>query len=173
MSFKNLKNTRSLSLITAIAMMAIMLLPAVTAALPAQFTADRATATLVSVAPKVIGKGQTLTVNLWVVPAPSGPTYYAQDIEGYHNVTCTITSPDGHSDTFMPLDQSFKDSGHPDLLGETEAVGTLYFYYVPTQVGTDHISASFPGETRYLAGGPTGGENASVYYKPSSSKSLA
>ena len=109
-----------------------------------------------------------MTVNLWVVPAPSGPTYYAQDIEGYHNVTCTITSPDGHSDTFMPLDQSFKDSGHPDLLGETEAVGTLYFYYVPTQVGTYHITAAYPGEVR-----TTPGVEGSVYYKSSSGKTIS
>src|SRR3990172_12051831 len=109
MHIKNLRNSRSLSVISVLALMALMMI-AVLPAVNAIFidTAPRKTTAYISVAPKVIGKGQQLTVNAWVWPAPSGPSYYAQDLTNiyFENFTVTFTRPDGSKDTFMPQNPS-------------------------------------------------------------------
>src|SRR4030066_2005025 len=66
-------------------------------------TERRKTTTTLVLTPEVIGKGQTLTVNCWVWPPPSGPSYYAQaPFLYFDNYTFTFTRPDGSKDTFMP-----------------------------------------------------------------------
>src|SRR3990170_8927331 len=56
-----------------------------------------------SVAPKLIGVGQTLTCNLWVFPLPTKYNY-ASAYNGYYGITVTFVKPDGTKDTFMPTD---------------------------------------------------------------------
>ena len=172
MSIKYLRNSRGLSLITVIAMMALMLtaiLPAVTAQLIS--TDPRKTTAYISVSPKVIGKGQQMTVNCWVWPAPSGPSFYAQNLEViyYENFTVSFTRPDGTKDTFMPINPSFEQTlGHGNAVpGKTEAVGTTYFYYKPEQVGTWHVSFSYPGKTFFTPFGTPG-----VFYEDATSQTI-
>src|SRR4030065_1782483 len=102
------------------------------AAVNAVAVPNRKTAAYISVAPKLIGLGQELTVNIWVYPAPAGPTFYGQTIPraGFEDLTVTFTRPDGSKDTFMPTDPSVGEHGL------TDAVGSLYFFYKPNQVGT-------------------------------------
>ena len=56
-----------------------------------------------SVAPKLIGVGQTLTVNLWVYPLPTTDAYQPY-FQGFSGLTVTFVKPDGTKDTFMPTD---------------------------------------------------------------------
>jgi hypothetical protein len=103
-------------------------------------TQPRQTAAYLSVAPKLVGVGQTMTVNLWVFPPPD---YYSLSpiLGGFRDITVTFTRPDGTKDSFMPLDGSAGDQLEP---GQTEQVGTLYFYYTPNQAGTWTVQFSMP-----------------------------
>src|SRR4030067_2697682 len=137
---------------------------------------DRATLAYISVNPTLIGVGQPLTVNMWVYPSPSGPNFEigaaitgysdpTHQFQGIHfnNLTATFTRPDGSKDTFMPLDGSADALGL--IAGMTEEVGTMWFIYTLQQTGTWSVSFSFPGQTyTYL--------NLSVYYKPSTSRTI-
>src|SRR4030067_2990829 len=118
-----MKNTKKQTLV-AIALVSMLIVSSgvmalsVNAAVP-----DRDCQAYISVAPKVIGVGQTLTVNSWIWPSPSGPTFYARFPDPatgiyveYRNVTVTFTRPDGSKDTFMPT--------HPAMAGGTPG-GTL------------------------------------------------
>src|SRR3990170_8297996 len=106
---------------------------------------DRDARAFISVAPNVLGVGQTATVNAWIWPSPSGPTFFARTPDPasgmyaeYRNVTVTFTRPDGSKDTFMPT--------HPalDTPRATLPCGDIYFFYKPTQAGTWSVVLSFP-----------------------------
>src|SRR4030067_3271628 len=82
-----------------------------------------------SVAPTLIGVGQTLTCNLWVMPMPV--TYaYQPYYGGYRGVTVTFVKPNGTKDTFMPVDGTGQY-----VAGQTQALGALYFFYKPDMAG--------------------------------------
>ena len=89
---------------------------------------DRATGTYVAASPQLLGLGQEVLLNIFVYPAPNGPTYYAQSMvnteDSWENITCTITSPDGTQDTFMPTDTSLAHAGL-DESGIATIVGSL------------------------------------------------
>lgn len=128
-----------------------------------------ATGAYISVAPKVIGVGQQLVVNIIIEPSPQLPRGSLGNIVasnvGYANVSVTFIKPDGTKDTFMPRGQNFI-SGHLDNIGAgwTESVGALYFYYTPKEVGNWSVTCSFPGQTyTELTNTDT------IYYKPSTS----
>src|SRR5208283_4683024 len=57
----------------------------------------------ISVAPILIGVGQTLTCNLWVFPIPTDLLYGTYD-NGFSGITVTFTNPSGTKDTFAPMD---------------------------------------------------------------------
>ncbi len=57
----------------------------------------------ISIAPTLIGVGQTATVNLWIFPLPEN-YFYEPLFGGYTGITVTFTKPDGTKDTFMPVD---------------------------------------------------------------------
>src|SRR4030067_1866929 len=171
-SIKNLMNTKSLTAISMLLLMALMLmtiLPAVNAVFIS--TEPRKTSAQISVKPTVIGKGQQLTVNLFVWPPPPPPDYYARGSEVqemyYENLTVTFTRPDGTKDTFMPVNPSLAKAGDPTP-GRTESTGGTYFSYYPNQVGTWGISFSHPGTTFYLSYDPTVG----VFYEAATSKTI-
>ena len=138
----------------------------------------RATQCAVGASPTLIGLSQQVLVNILVYPAPSGPTYYAQNLvglqEGFANISCTITSPDGTSNTFMPVDYTIQHSGASGAgtPGLSEIVGSLEFYYTPTELGNYSITASFPGQT-YTTANQYKNLNDSVYYQPSTSANTA
>ena len=147
-----------------------------TATLTSAYTAvpDRETGTVVGISPTHVGVGQQVLVNIMTYPAPSGPTFYAQDVTagllgGLNNTSVTIEKPDGTKDTFMPVDETLKHAGI-EIPGQSQIVGALLFYYYPDQVGTYKFSASFGGKT-YTTDNVYKSLNLSVYYKPSSTKS--
>ena len=177
-------SSRNKSRTTAAAIIALMALSAVAAVLPAfaqkTYTAvpDRETGTVIGVSPKLVGLGQKALVNIMVYPAPSGPTYYAQDLVGrtapkggVGNITVAITKPDGKKDTFMPVDYSLEQVGL-EIAGLSQIVGSLMFYYEPDQVGNYSFSASFAG-WRYNTDGQYASLNLTVWYKPSSTTKSA
>jgi hypothetical protein len=93
-----------------------------------------------SVAPKLVGVGQTATVNLWVFPIPTnykGSPYFL----GFTGVTVTFVKPDGTKDTFMPVSGTGMY-----VAGETEALGALYFYYKPDMAGNWSVSFTMPAQ---------------------------
>ena len=97
-------------------------LPTAFASLPTNTAMpDRDTGTVVGASPKLIGLDQTVLINIMVYPAPSGPTYLAQDLVakfgGWQNISCTITKPDGTKDTFMPIDASLEQIGIKSIQG--------------------------------------------------------
>ena len=147
---KQLGNTKIKS--TALVLIAIFLLssPLLTVQALTGYTAmpDRDTETNIGVTPTLIGLGQQVVMDVLVWPAPSGPTYYGQDLvskhtAGYANITVTVTHPDGQKETFMPTDVTLQQIGINEP-GRTQIVGTLLFDYKPSTVGNYSVTANFP-----------------------------
>jgi hypothetical protein len=93
-----------------------------------------------SVAPTLVGVGQTATVNFWVFPIPTnykGAPYF----KGYFGVTATFIKPDGTKDTFMPISATGMY-----VAGQTESLGALYFYYAPNMAGNWSVSFTMPAQ---------------------------
>ncbi len=139
----------------------------------AQYTSmpDRDTDTNVGVTPTLIGLGQEVTINVFVYPAPSGPTYEGQHLVdqyngGFANVSVTITHPDGTAESFKPIDITLASVGINEP-GRTQIVGHLMFIYKPSTVGNYTISANFPGQI-YTTDNIYEPAKLSVFYKPSS-----
>ncbi len=64
---------------------------------------DRETGTVVGASPQLVGLGQEVLINIMTYPAPSGPTYFAQDMVGgltggFSNISVSITHPDGNKE---------------------------------------------------------------------------
>ncbi len=84
----------------------------------------------INVAPDPIGVGQQATVSFWLDKVPIG----AEGPWGsrWHNLTVTVTKPDGNTETIGPFDS--------DVNG---GAGTRY---TPDQVGDYKFDFSFPGQ---------------------------
>ena len=94
----------------------------------------------ISVAPTLVGVGQTATVNLWVFPLPT--TYaYASYFNGFYGVTVTFVKPDGTKDTFMPIDGTGQY-----VAGQTQSLGALFFFYTPNMAGNWSVSFTMPAQ---------------------------
>jgi hypothetical protein len=94
----------------------------------------------ISVAPTLVGVGQTATVNLWIFPLPT--TYLYSPYYGcFTGITMTFIKPDGTKDTFKPVD----GTGQYDP-GQTEATGSLYFFYEPDMAGDWSVSFTMPAQ---------------------------
>src|SRR4030067_2466192 len=121
----------------------------------------RKTGAYITVNPKTVGMGQTLTVNAFILPSPGGPQYEWFDYV-FHDLTVTFTRPDGTTCRFMPQEPGLE-------AGQTEmGSGFIYFYYKPNAVGTWSVKISFPGETYGVYGNMTGD---TTYYEASNSPS--
>ncbi len=101
---------------------------------------------------------------------PSGPTYEGQSLvpslnSGYANVSVTVKHPDGHEETFKPVDITLEHAGIVEP-GRTQIVGHLMFDYEPALIGNYSVTASFPGQI-YTTDYTYPNMNLSVYYKPS------
>jgi hypothetical protein len=136
---RNKKAVYSLSLILLLAMTLMM---AFTQTSLAQVGVPQPVKTtgFASVAPKLIGVGQTLTVNLWTNPVPTKYNY-APAFNGYYGVTVTFVRPDGSKDTFMPTDATGAYAA-----GQMESLGALYFYYQPNMAGNWSVSFTMPAQ---------------------------
>lgn len=92
----------------------------------------------ISVAPTLVGVGQQLTVNLWVFPLPTDYLYRPY-YKGFRDITVTFIRPDGSEHTFKP-----KDATGVYEPGQTQAMGSLYFYYTPKMVGNWSVYFKMP-----------------------------
>ncbi len=110
------------------------------------------TTAYLSISPGTVGLGQSVLINIWIVPA----THVARHLSGY---TVTFTKPDGQQDVIGPMSSFPGDA-------------TAWFSYAPDQVGTWKVKFTFPGDhlpalnvsaTMFSAGGTL----APAYYKPS------
>lgn len=118
---KSKTGTITLVLVLTFAISLITCLPAVSAGDNVE------TAAYMSVEPNLIGVGQQVLVNLWLLPAP--PT----SADRYHGLIVQITKPDGSTQTKEPI--------------VTSSLGTYNFVYEPDQVGIWYFQFSYPGET--------------------------
>ena len=101
--------------------------------------ADVKTYAFLSVNPNPVGVNQQVQVTIWLSPIP--PESY---VDYFHDLTVTITKPDGTTEIKGPL-TSF-------------AMGGQFFEYTPNSVGTYTFKFSYPGETFSSTG---------FYYMPS------
>jgi hypothetical protein len=92
----------------------------------------------ISVAPKLLGVGQTATVNLWVFPLPTNYAYQPY-FKGFTGITVTFVKPDGTKDTFMPVDGTGQYAP-----GQTQALGAIYFFYKPDKPGNWSVYFTMP-----------------------------
>lgn len=82
---------------------------------------------------------QVISVEMWIEPAPPNPT------DLYHNITLTITRPDGVTNQYIPVQ------------GENNR---LWWIYKPNQLGNFTFQFSYSGEAF---------DNGAIIYKPSTS----
>jgi len=105
--------------------------------------ADVTTYAYISVEPNPVGVNQQVLVNVWIEPLqPTGT-------DRFHNLTVTITKPDGTIETVGPL--------------TTSTVGSQFFTYTPTMVGNYSFKLTYAGEV-FTRGG--------YYYLPSQSPTV-
>jgi hypothetical protein len=166
--------------IAIILLLSLSSIAAVALATPAQYPNTtmpaRQTFTAVAASPSLVGLNQQVLINILTYPAPAGPTYYAQNLvglqAGFENISCSITSPDGTKNTFMPVDIAIQHATGQATPGLAEIVGSLMFNYEPTMIGNYSVTASFPGQT-YTTATQYANLNDTVYYQPSSSANIA
>ncbi|MGD6810136.1 MAG: PQQ-binding-like beta-propeller repeat protein [Candidatus Bathyarchaeia archaeon] len=92
----------------------------------------------ISVAPTLVGVGQSATVTLWVYPMPTNYLYQAY-YDGFTGIEVTFVKPDGTKDTFMPTDGTGQYAA-----GTTESLGIIYFNYEPDMAGDWSVSFTMP-----------------------------
>ena len=141
----NIKNRKTKNKILSIALMAILTISlsmALASTTSAQIgvTQPEKTAAYMTVAPTLVGVGQTITCNLWVNPQPTLPNdepgYY-----GYKGISVTFVRPDGTKDTFAPTDAT---GAYP--AGMTESNGAIFFYFSPSMAGNWSVSFTMPAQ---------------------------
>jgi len=98
------------------------------------------TAGYITVAPSLVGVGQTLTCNAWVLPLPTTNNYNPY-FRGFYNVEVTFVRPDGTKDTFMPVDGTGVYGP-----GQLSSLGSMFFFYKPTMAGNWSVSFTMPAQ---------------------------
>ena len=93
----------------------------------------------IALAPTPAGVGQSVYVIMWVSPNPPTATGFGGDV--WRNLSVTITAPDGTTQTLGPYN--------------SDATGSTFATFTPTQVGTYKFVLNYPGQTLSLTG-PTG-----------------
>ena len=130
--------------ITMVILMLTMTIPLLT--LPTALAADIPTWTFLTVEPNPIGVGQGADVVYWMDKPP--PTASGPRGDRWQNWKLEITSPDGKTETRN--------------LGISDAAGSGYLAYAPTQIGKYYFKLTFPGQN--ITQGTT-----TNWYKPSES----
>lgn len=95
--------------------------------LPSATAADQETRAFLALNPNPVGVNQNVDVTAILQPIPPLAT------DKFHGMVVTITKPDGTTETKGPYTSS--------------AIGSQYFVYTPTMVGTYKFQFSYPGET--------------------------
>ena len=111
--------------LTTIALILMLTSVALMVGIPAAAAVDVTTYAYLSVEPNPVGVGQTVLANAWILPLQ--PT--ATDV--FHGLTVTITKPDATTESRTLT---------------TSTVGSQYFSYTPTQVGTYSFKLRYAGE---------------------------
>jgi hypothetical protein len=101
----------------------------------------------------VVGVGQTILIEMYLNVYPPTASGSMGDRWDFY---LTITSPSGINETKGPI--------------TSDPVGGAFITYVPTEVGTYTIQASFPGDTLTGAPGNTGNANVDNVYNASLSR---
>ena len=136
---RNKKAFLSLSLILMLAMTLMMALAQPSLA-QVGIAQPEKTVGYISVAPTLIGVGQTLTCNPWVFPLPT--TYFNIGyFNGFYGITVTFVRPDGTKDTFMPTDET-----GAYIAGEMSSLGSMVFFYKPSMAGNWSVSWTMPAQ---------------------------
>lgn len=119
------ENKKKISALSLILMLVMTLMMAIAQSSLGQVGVPQPVKTVgyISVAPTIIGVDQEATVNLWVFPMPTNYMYQPY-FKGFTGVTVTFTKPDGSKDSFMPIDGTGQF-----VAGQTESLGSIYFYY--------------------------------------------
>jgi outer membrane protein assembly factor BamB len=121
---KKLQINKTLSII---AIVLLLILTTVMTNTNSVNAADVTTYSYLATAPNPAGVNQQVQVNGWVEPLQ--PT--SADL--FHDITITITKPDGTTETKGPYTSS--------------QVGSVYFVYTPTTIGEYSFQLFFPGES--------------------------
>ncbi len=123
---KTLSTIALILILTFSAFMAAM--PAANAHTPAWTVA---TYPYISVIPDPVGVGQSVFVNFWLDKVP--PTATGPYGDRWHNMTVTVTKPDGTTQILGPF--------------SSDAVGGAFTTFTPTTTGSYTFQFSFPGQT--------------------------
>jgi len=78
---------------------------------------------------------------LWVNPFPQNYSG-APNNDGFKGLSVTFTRPDGTKDT-----RTATDGGGHYAAGQTDPLGSIYFFYLPNVVGNWSVTASFPAQS--------------------------
>ena len=84
----------------------------------------------IALTPETIGLGQYILFNAWITPPPSVDALGNPIV--YHNLTFTITKPNGTTET--------------RVIANSEGPGTVFFVYVPAAIGTYSVKLSWAGQ---------------------------
>ncbi len=137
-SFQKNKAAKSIALVLILTFAALL----TSAGMQAAKAIDVTTYAYISVEPNPVGVNQPVYANVWILPLqPTGT-------DVFHNLKVTITTPTGTTETKTLT---------------TSTVGSQYFGYTPTAVGSYSFQLSYPGET-FTRGG--------YYYTPSESPTI-
>ena len=127
----NLQKNKMNKMFSIVTLILLLLFTSFVANTPIAKAANIKTYAYLSVNPNRISLGEQTVVNAWLQPIP--PT--GADV--FHGFTVKITKPDGNSETQGPLTSS--------------PIGSQYFNYRPTMLGTYTFQFTYPGED--FAGG--------------------
>jgi len=135
----NIKSSVTIALtVFLIALMLIAVAPSVKSAV-----VDRQITLLIAASPNKVGVGESLQILCWsdIYPAtyiPNNQSLFTEGSSGsiyarFHNYQFTITHPDGTVET--------------KTFDQTDPLGSAYFTYSPSDVGTYTVSCYYPGES--------------------------
>jgi hypothetical protein len=134
--------TKNKALFASITLILILTLPTLTMSLPPAKAATYDTYSYLALSTNPVGVNQNLIIVCWLSLPP--PTAFGIAGDKWENLTVTITNPEGATETKGPY--------------SSDAIGQIYFSYVPTEVGTYKFQFHFHGQN--LSGN---------YYNPSDS----
>ncbi len=106
--------------------------------------------------PNVVGVAQTIFISIGVQPVPPVSSLTADPQYFWNGMMINVIKPNGQNDTIGPK--------------ISDATGSTYAAYVPTQVGNYTFQMFFPGQwMNYSTGTGANQVNYTSYYYPSSS----
>ncbi len=112
------------------ALILILASPALLMNIPTVKAANYDTYAFLALSTNPVGVGQTVVVVSWLSLPP--PTAFGITGEQWEDLTVTVTTPEGITETKGPY--------------SSDAIGQIYFSYIPTEVGSYRFQFHFPGQ---------------------------